>query len=126
MRFNAATRCRRLVSLAVAGGFIGAGSGAGASDREGAGAGAGAGTGAEDDVLDAGMATAAHSSAEEALARFSTGEGPQSKLIWEVRARLLVDPCPVVVAKRRLLRGGALHAYRACVLPVPECTYEHE
>ena len=88
MRFNAATRCRRLVSLAVAGGFIGAGSGAGASDREGAGAGAGAGTGAEDDVLDAGMATAAHSSAEEALARFSTGEGPQSKLIWEVRARL--------------------------------------
>ena len=29
-----------------------------------------------------------------------------------------------VLAKRRLLRGGALHAYRACVLPVPECTYE--
>ena len=125
MRFNAATRCRRLVSLAVAGGFIGAGSGAGASDREGAGAGAGAGTGAEDDVLDAGMATAAHSSAEEALARFSTGEGPQSKLIWEVRARLLVDPCPVVLAKRRLLRGGALHATaRVYCLPVPECTHE--
>ena len=78
------------LSLALVDGFIGGGPDAGVHDRAGAGAGAGAGasigTSVDDNLTGASIATAALSSPEDdALTIFSTGDGPQLKLIARTR-----------------------------------------